>query len=231
MKQDVRTITRNCSTCNILNAKRAAAHKHFRAKTYSSPRTSWAMDYYGVAPSRDGYCNILGAIDMVTSELRLFATKRRTGAITTDAVLQGIVLRDGVPKALHSDHAAEFVGTCLKTLAKVFGIRNTTTLAHHPTGNAKIERVWQYITKCLQQMTDEQYDNWPAYLRLIEHTWNSTMHSLLGVTPFEASHGLPAASAQSRMAEDGEYNAPDTIDQKGIKAMQTTAKAFAQIIK
>ena len=135
------------------------------------------MDYYGCERSSDGYVNILGAVDLVTSELRLFATKRRTGAITTDCILQGIVLRDGVPKAIHSDHAKEFVGQCVKTLAKVYGIKRTTTLAHHPTGNAKIERVWQYVTKALQQMSNEQYSNWPAYLRLIEHTWNTTVHS------------------------------------------------------
>jgi len=231
MKKDTRYIVTNCSTCNILNAKRAAAHKHFRAKICSAPRTSWAMDYYGVAPSEDDHNNILGAIDMATSELRLFAVKRRTGAITTDAVLQGIVLRDGVPKALHSDHAKEFVGACLKTLSKVFGIRRTTTLAHHPTGNAKMERVWQYVGKCLKTMTDEQHKHWPAYIRLMEHTWNTIISTLLGVSPFEAAHGLPAASAQSRMAEDGEYTSPSTMDHAGIAAMQTTAKAFAQIIK
>ena len=80
-------------------------------------------------------------------------------------------------------------------------------------------------------MTDKQHANWPAYLRLMEHTWNTTISTLLGVTSFEAAHGLPAASALSRMAEDGEYNAPDTIDQQGITAMQTTARAFTQIIK
>ena len=188
------------------------------------------MDYYGCERSSDGYVNILGAVDLVTSELRLFATKRRTGAITTDCILQGIVLRDGVPKAIHSDHAKEFVGQCVKTLAKVYGIKRTTTLAHHPTGNAKIERVWQYVTKALQQMSNEQYRNWPAYLRLIEHTWNTTVHSTMGVSPFEAAHGLPADTAVSRMADEGDYCAPDTIDQPGVTAMQTTAKALAQIL-
>ena len=53
--------------------------------------------------------NIFGAIDLVTSELRLFATKFRTGAVTTDAILQGIILRDGVPRVIHNDHAREFI--------------------------------------------------------------------------------------------------------------------------
>ena len=155
MAQDIRQRVTHCATCQILNVKRVHAHKHFRSTTHDAPRTAWALDYYGCERSTSGYVNILGAIDLVSSELRLFATKKRTGAVTTDAILQGIILRDGVPKAIHSDHAKEFVGQCLTTLSKVFGITRTTTLAHHPTGNAKIERVWQYITKVLRQTSRE----------------------------------------------------------------------------
>ena len=231
LAKDVRCQVKLCATCQVLNAKRAYAHKHFRANNVETgPRTAWAMDYYGCERSTDGFVNILGAVDLVTSELRLFATKRRTGAVTTDAILQGIILRDGVPRVIHSDHAREFVGQCVATLSKVFGIKRTTTLAHHPTGNAKIERAWQYITKALQQMSQEQYSNWPAYLRLIEHTWNTTVHATMGVSPFEAAHGLPAASAASTMAADGDYCAPATMSQQGIQAMQTTARALAKIL-
>ena len=80
------------------------------------------------------------------------------------------------------------------------------------------------MTKALQQMSQEQYANWPSYLRLIDHTWNTTIHTTMGVIPFEAAHGLlPAASVASRMAEDGDYYcAPslhDEASQQGIQAM------------
>ena len=104
-------------------------------------------------------------------------------------------------------------------------------MAHHPTGNSKIERVWQYVSKCIRQMTKKQHDNWPAYLRLMEHVWGTIKHTTLGVTPFEAAHGLPARSAQTSMAEVGDYMAPSTMDQEGITAMQTTATAYVQILK
>ena len=60
----------------------------------------------------------------------------------------------------------------------------------------------------------------------MEHIWNTTLHSTLGVSPFEAAHGLPARSAQSHEAA-ADYEAPDYVDAAGIKALQTTAKAFA----
>ena len=39
----------------------------------------------------------------------------------------------------------------------------------------------------VQQMSNEQYKNWPAYLRLIEHTWNTAVHSTMLVSPFQAA--------------------------------------------
>ena len=40
-----------------------------------------------------------------------------------------------------------------------------------------MERTWQYVTKCLRMMTDDQYWHWPDYIRLIEHTHNPTVHN------------------------------------------------------
>ena len=59
----------------------------------------------------------------------------------------------------------------------------------------------------------------------MDHTWNTVMHSTLGVSPYEAAHGLPARGVHCRVAA-AEYCAPDYMDEAGIKAMQTTAKAF-----
>ena len=76
-------------------------------------------------------------------------------------------------------------------------------------------------------MTAAQHRHWQAYIPLIEHTWNTIRHSTLEVSPFEAAHGLPARGVDSHYVFSDDYNAPDYMDKPGIKAMQTTAKAFA----
>ena len=116
-------------------------HQHFRPKVCEGLRSVWAFDYHGVAKSQEGYCETLGDIDLVTAVVRLFTLKYRTTAVTTDSILHGVVLRDGVPLVVHSDHAKEFVSKTLVMLVKSLGMRTTTTLAHHPTGNSKIERL------------------------------------------------------------------------------------------
>ena len=56
------------------------------------------------------------------------------------------------------------------------------------------------------------------------------MHSVLGVSPFEASHGLPARGVQSHETA-ANYSAPDYLDGPGITAMQTTAKAYLKHLR
>ena len=226
MKADVRKIVTNCAACQLLKAKRARAHRHFRSKVFCTPRTSWGCDFYGVASSKAKYNNILGAIDLATAECRLFACKNRSAATVTECILQGIVLRDGCPLHIHSDAAKEFISKAMSRLCSLLGCKQTTTLAHHPTGNATIERLWQWVASCLKQMTKGQYQEWEKYVRLIEHVWNTTYHDTLQCTPFEAAHGLPARSTLDTLAEQDSQPITDLMTQDGLTVMKETARAF-----
>ena len=230
MKKDTRTVVGDCAACQLLKAKRARAHRHFRAKVFCTPRTSWGCDFYGVAESDAGYNNILGAMDLASAECRLFPTHQRTAPTVTNCVLHGIVLRDGCPLHIHSDAAREFLSKGMKKLCQIIGCKQTTTLAHHPTGNASIERLWQYVALCLKIMTNEQYKKWEKYVRLMEHVWNTTLHSVLQCTPFEAAHVLPARSVLDTHVDEVGAKVVDLMTSDGIDAMKDTAKAFEKQI-
>ena len=75
-------------------------------------------------------------------------------------------------------------------------------------------------------MTNEQYKRWEKYIRLMEHVWNTTFHSVLKCTPFEAAHGLPARSVLDTFVEDVGEEMGDLMTSDGIEAMKHTAKAF-----
>ena len=111
-------------------------------------------------------------------------------------------------------------------LCQIIGCKKTTTLAHHPTGNAAIERLWQWVASCLKQMTNDQYSHWEDYVRLMEHVWNTTYHSVLQCTPFEAAHGLPARSALDSLTAEASSTPAGLMTKDGITAMRETAEAF-----
>ena len=118
----------------------------------------------------------------------------------------------------------------MQRLCQLIGCQQTTTLAHHPTGNATIERLWQWIAVCLRQMTKEQYREWEKYVRLMEHIWNTSYHSVLKCTPFEAAHGLKARSAVDSLTRGTAHVDTDLMTTDGIEAMGVTARAFEQQI-
>ena len=56
------------------------------------------------------------------------------------------------------------------------------------------ERVVLFLNKCLRQLTDAQYKQWPRYLSCFEAAWNTHFVDSIDCTPFEAAHGVPMLS-------------------------------------
>ena len=111
-------VVSQCALCNLLKARMRLAHRHFRAKLFSTPRTSYGADYYGVKQNKLGYNNVLGIIDLATGNLVLKAVKARDAANTAHTLFYDIVMRKGVPLRFHSDAAREFLSTAMKTAVR-----------------------------------------------------------------------------------------------------------------
>ena len=141
MRRTCRHVNDTCALCNLLKARMNHAHKHFRPKLFYTPRTAYGADYYGVAKNSAGYNNILGIIDLATGNLKLRALKQRTAANTAHTLFYDVISDKGVPLLFHSDAAKEFLSTAMKSLSATLGIVQTSTLAHNPKSNVKIERV------------------------------------------------------------------------------------------
>ena len=218
-----------CALCNLLKARMRLAHKHFRPKLHCKPRTSYGADYYAVVQNKEGYNNILGIIDLANAFLVLSAVKKRSGANTAHVVFYEIVVRKGVPQLFHSDAAKEFIGTAMKALSTILGFKMTNTLAHNPKGNAKIERVWLFVGRCLQSMSPEQYQNFHRYLPIIAHVWNTTPDTNTGITPFKAQYGMDCASvAESILQETPKEGLPASADD--LRTIATSVTAFNECI-
>lgn len=229
MNKRCHEVVKDCALCNLLKARMKHAHKHFRAKLFCQPRTSYGADYYSVKQSKHGYNNILGMIDLSTGNLVLKAVKGRTAANTAHALFYEIVIRKGVPLRFHSDAAREFLSTAMSTLQNMLGIQKSDTLAHNPKSNAKIERVWEFVGRCLRAMPPEQYAVFHLYMPIIAHVWNCTPDGDTKITPFEAEHGMRCRSiAESILlnppAEGLPANAAD------LRTIAVAAAAYNELI-
>jgi len=222
-------VASDCALCNVLKARMKHAHKHFRAKLYCQPRTSYGADYYSVKQNKHGYNNVLGIIDLSTGNLVLKAVKGRTAPNTAHVLFYDIVMRKGVPLRFHSDAAKEFLSTAMSSLQNMLGIRKSDTLAHNPKSNAKIERVWEFVGRALRAMTAEQYAVFHLYMPILAHVWNCTPDSDTNITPFEAEHGMPCRSvAESLLQDPPAEGLPASASD--LRTIGYSARAYNEII-
>ena len=218
-----------CELCALLKAKMNLAHKHFSAKLFCTPRTSYGSDYYGVRKNSLGYCQVLGIIDLATGDLVLKASKHADAAHVTNTLYHEVILKKGVPLLFHSDAAKAFIGTAMEALSSTLGIKQTNTLAHNPKSNAKIERVWEFVGRALKAMTAEQYEQFHLYLPFLAHVWNNTPDSDTHVTPFEAEHGMPMRSIEESLTQ----NPPKEglpADTKDLNAIAQSCRGYAELL-
>ena len=230
MRRTCKHVVEKCALCNLLKARMNLAHRHFRAKLFCTPRTAYGADYYAVKQNKDGYCQILGMVDLSIGFLTLSALKARTAANTAHELFYEIVVRKGVPMLFHSDAAQEFLSVAMKSLSATLGIVQTNTLAHNPQSNAKMERVWQFVGRCLKSMTPEQYAQFHRYTPIMAHVWNTTPDSDTGITPFEAMHGMKCRSILDTIVEDPpKEGLPAGADD--LRTIAVSVAAFTEAIK
>ena len=69
------------------------------------------------------------------------------------------------------------------------GIRHISTHGYHPEGNARVERVHRFLGRCIQGLTDEQYDEIELELLRLSWAWNSHKQARIGCSPYAWMHG------------------------------------------
>ena len=229
MRRTCKHVNDTCALCNLLKARMRHAHKHFRPKLFCTPRTAYGADYYGVLQNKQGYNNILGIIDLSNGHLVLKPLKSRSAANTAHTLFYDIVVRKGVPLLFHSDAAKEFLSTAMKALSATLGIAQTSTLAHNPKSNAKIERVWQFVGRCLRTMTPDEYREFHKYVPIMEHVWNTIPDSDTNITPFQAEHGMRCRTiAESILQQPPAAGLPASADD--LKTIAISVNAFREHI-
>ena len=225
MRKDIEDRVSKCAPCKLAKGTRRFAHTYWRARPESAPRTSWSFDFKGMPTSSNGSNEIAGAIDFATHKLILIPLPNRKADVTAEAIMTHICYREGTPLVFHSDSAAELLSRIMTELWKLQGTKATQTLGHNPTGNSLVERSWRFVNAALRCLTDAQYKNWHRYLPAIAAAWNSTPRRTLGVSPFEASCGMPLRTPPLAIAEKRPTR-PRSMNKTEITMLHEAAASF-----
>ena len=97
----------------------------------------------------------------------------------------------GVPRAIHTDRGAQFVGRWWGEIWSLLGTKLKYGTAYHPQSQGQVERMNAIISQTLRcLMSDVSYLNrWREYLPTVEMVVNSLPNRSTGYNPFYLMYG------------------------------------------
>ncbi|XP_072405125.1 protein NYNRIN-like [Chiloscyllium punctatum] len=184
-------VTGDCITCRKINKRglRQHARQGGRSPAYR-PFEYVQVDYTELPPiGRLKY--LLVVVDHLTGWVEAFPTTTATATQVSKILLEQIIPRFGLPRAIDSDQGSHFTSTVLQNVVQAMGIDWDLHTPWHPSSSGKVERMNQTIKKQLTKLTSEIGLPWTKCLPLALLQIRTQPRRDLGVSPFEMLFGLP----------------------------------------
>jgi hypothetical protein len=199
MNDLIKEIVVSCHDCQVSRMRLQRLSLEFAeadANQLPLPRQKYGNDFHGHAKGE-----ILVVIDLVTREVCLWLLPNPKQESVSRALLSGLVFVKRVPLEFRSDNAPELMSGLVSGMNHYLGVEQITTGGYNPRGNTIVERFMHTLGHMLRIASNEEYNNLKDYLQCIAFAHNCTYSSVIGCTPFEASHDLRARTvAEARMA-------------------------------
>ena len=209
-----------CEECHLRKAKKSIKSlvvKPISSTRYLSRCQVDRIDFrdmsqeHNMSESGIPYRWLLVYQDHFTKFIRLRPLKNKCAEEVAD-VLQDLFCELGIPHILQSDNGKEFKNNILLSL--VNSNQSNTKIIHgkprHPESQGSVERANRDIKNALaSKMRDNNNDLcWVKHVRRVQLEKNTTYHSTIGMTPFEAlfnrkpSFGLSDMGIPSELASE-----------------------------
>ncbi|GMI79982.1 hypothetical protein HRI_001667500 [Hibiscus trionum] len=148
------------------------------------------MDFIEGLPSSLRYNCILVVIDKFTKYAHFLPLAHPYTALDiANAYLSQVYKLHGSPKISISDRDKTFTSLFWKELMKQLGATTLFSTAYHPQTDGQTERLNQCLEQYLRDMCFMKPNTWAKWISQAERWYNTTYHTALGLTPFEALYG------------------------------------------
>lgn len=157
------------------------------------PEQAWediSMDFIEELPKSKGKDTILVIVDKLTKFAHFISlTHPFSASEVARLFLDSVGKFHGIPKRVVSDRDKIFTSSFWQELFKNMGVGLHLSTAYHPETDGQTERVIQCLEGYLRCMCFARPKSWHKWLSLAQWWYNSTYHTAIKRSPFEALFG------------------------------------------
>ena len=213
IKTDVRRYVAQCATCQ--QTKYETKKSAGLLQPLPIPTHVWedlSLDFVTGLPSSQGYTTILVVVDRFSKASHFGALPTPHSAYKVATLFLDMVCKHhGFPRSLVSDRDPIFVSKFWRELFRLSGTKLRMSTAYHPQTDGQTEVLNRSLEQYLRAYVHTQPSNWYRFLSLAEWSYNTSLHSAIGMTPFEAVYGKPPPKIADYLRGQSSNDAVDSL--------------------
>jgi len=230
-------------SCPICQKNKAARHQPYGLSSpLELPHAPWqsiAMDFITELPTSEGCDQLWVVIDRFTKMAHFLPLRkeRKTAADLAVIFAREVWRFHGLPTDIVSDQDSRFTSETWQELLKTLGICPRMSTAFHPQTDGQTERLNQTIEAYLRAFVSHEQNYWVQLLPMAEFTYNNSVTTGNGVSPFYANYGFHPRTLDPPNEDDEPVKPASTIyahwimmihddAQKGLLAAQERMRRY-----
>ena len=152
--------------------------------------TEITMDFIEGLPKCQGKSALWVVIDRFTKFAHLVPMQHHfTSKTLASLFIEHIFKLHGIPRKIISDRGQSFMGQFWVEFFTHYGTVLSHTSAYHPQTDGQSENLNRTIEQYMRCVLLEKPGNWVQLVPWAEWWYNTSFHSSIGMTPFEALYG------------------------------------------
>ena len=225
MYQDVKMFVNRCAICQY---NKYNTHSPYGLlQPLATPNQVWeeiSMDFITNLPSFGSKTTIWVVVDRLTKFAHFIALPTGISASSlAKTFITEIYRLHGTPKTIISDRDRIFISKFWRELFAALGTKLAFSSSYHPQTDGQTEVLNRCLETYLRCFVSETPQQWVKFLPLAEFWYNTSFHSAINMSPFEALYGRPPPSISHYVpgtAKVGELDTILTQHQKIIKLVK-----------
>jgi hypothetical protein len=193
LKKDIEAWVAQCPICQ--RSKHENCHYPGLLDPLPVPDMAWthiSMDFVEGLPKSQGKDVIMVVVDRFMKYAHFVPLSHPyTVETVAQAFLDSVVKLHGPPLCIISDRDRIFTSSLWKHIFKSMKVQLRFSSSYHPQTDGQTERVNQCLENYLCCMTFNEPKKWMAWLSFAEFWYNTSFHTALQLTPFQALYGFP----------------------------------------